>query len=797
MMKKRFSILLIAIKVALVASSQSIWDARHLSDVKAWLDRPFYAGAYNRLLDRADGLLGEKPLTVMMKDKTAASGDKHDYMSQARYYWPDPSKPDGLPYINVDGVSNPEINRLDRIRLGVTADRIKTLALAWYFSGDEKYAAKATEFIRAWFLDKETAMNPNLEYAQVAPGHFNDRGRSYGLIDTYSFVEMLDAVALLENSRSFSKKDSKDLKKWFASLTQWMLTSHQGIEEAKAANNHSIAYDAQILAFALYTGDRSTAEKIVRAFPEKRIFSQIKPDGSQPHELGRTLAYHYSNYNIEHMIDVLLMSKNMGLNIDNATSPDGVNFYKSVDFIAGYVGKDVSSWPYKQISGWDSATQNVCKSLYRTAGWLLADSDVPEDIRRRKFYMSLYENNRILDENDIFNLIYFKADEIDDAFAFADQQLSVAVADATKARKKEENARKRRVIPRTLSEDGSLGMVHPHDWCSGFFAGSLWQLYDYSKKPRHRQEAISWTWPIEEAKWHKGTHDLGFMMNNSFGKGYELTAEQSYRDVLLQSAKTLVTRYNPIVNSIRSWDHNRDKWAFPVIIYNMMNLEMLFRATQLTGDSIYWNIAVNHANTTMKNHFRNDHSSFHVVDYDPETGSVRGKFTHQGYADDSFWSRGQGWGLYGFAMCYRFTGNKEYLKKSEAIADFILGLPNMPADKIPYWDMKTPDVNACTPDNINESVARDASAAAIIASGLYELSTYVSSEKGQDYVAYADKILDSLNRHYRSEVGDNHGFLLLHSTGHHPGGVEIDVPLNYADYYYLEALSRKRNLKNK
>lgn len=796
MMKKRFSPLLIAFIVAFTASSQSIWDTRHLSDVKASIERPFYAGVYNKLINKADGLLDEKPLTVMMKDKTAASGDKHDYMSQARYYWPDPSKPDGRPYINVDGVSNPEINRLDRIRLGVTADRIKTLALAWYFSGDEKYAAKATEFIRAWFLDKETSMNPNLEYAQVAPGHFNDRGRSYGLIDTYSFVEMLDAVTLLEGSASFSKKDSKSLKKWFADLTEWMLKSPQGIEEANAANNHSVAYDAQILAFALYTGDKATAEKIVKAFPEKRIFRQIKPDGSQPHELTRTLAYHYSNYNIEHFIDVMLMAKKMGLDIDKAVSPEGVNFYKSVDFIAGYVGKDVKSWPYQQISGWDGATQNVCKSLYRSAGYLLDGSDAPEDMRRIKEYMSLYANNRVLDENDIFNLIYFKADDVDDAFAFAAEQLAFAVVDADKARKREENARKRRVIPRTLNSDGSLAMVHPHDWCSGFFAGTLWQLYEYTKKPQHRHLAVSWTWPIEEAKWHKGTHDLGFMMNNSFGKGYEVTDEQSYRDVVLQSAKTLITRYSPVVKSIRSWDHNRDKWAYPVIIDNMMNLEMLFQATRLTGDSIYWNVAVAHANTTLKNHFRDDHSSFHVVDYDPETGAVRGKFTYQGYADDSFWSRGQGWGLYGFAMCYRFTGNKEYLKKSEDIADFIISLPNLPADMIPYWDMKTPDVNDCTPDKVNDSVARDASAAAIIASGLYELSTYVSPEKRQTYIEYADKVLDGLNSHYRSEVGSNHGFLLLHSTGHHPGGVEIDVPLNYADYYYLEALHRKRNLAN-
>lgn len=793
MMRNRICLLLAVVFAVFPAQSQSMWDKAHLSDVKNRIDAPFYGKAYGNLIKHADALLEEEPLSVMMKEKTPASGDKHDYMSQARYYWPNPDRPDGRPYVSRDGLSNPEINRLDRIRLGMTADRIKVLSLAWYFSGDEKYARKASELIKVWFLNKDTAMNPNLEYAQVAPGHFNDKGRSYGLIDTYSFVEMLDAVALLENSASFSKKDSKALKKWFAALTDWMLKSPQGVEESKAANNHSVAYDAQIIAFSLYTGDTATARKVISELPEKRIFPQIKPDGSQPHELRRTLAYHYSNYNLEHLIDIALMAKSLGMSVDKATSPEGSNFYKAMDFLAAYVGKDASEWPYEQISGWDGAVQNVCKSLYRTANCLM-DSDSQADGSRRKLYNRLYAENRVLNPADIFNLIYFKADDMDDAFAFAADQFSVAITDATKARKEQENARRRRVIPRTLEADGSLSIVHPHDWCSGFFAGSLWQLYDYSNIPAHREQAVSWTWPIEEAKWHKGTHDLGFMMNNSFGKAYDITGEQSYRDVVIQSAKSLITRYNPVVKSIRSWDHNRDKWAFPVIIDNMMNLEMLFRATQLTGDSVYWNVAVNHANTTLKNHFRDDHSSYHVVDYDPATGNVRGKFTHQGYADDSFWSRGQGWGLYGFAMCYRFTGDRAYLKKSEDIADFVLSLPNMPADMVPYWDMKMPEVNDCTPDKVNEKVARDASSAALIASGLYELSEYVSPEKSRRYIAAADKIVDSLNKFYRAPLGSNHGFLLLHSTGHHPGGVEIDVPLNYADYYYLEALTRQRAL---
>ena len=286
------------------------------------------------------------------------------------------------------------------------------------------------------------------------------------------------------------------------------------------------------------------------------------------------------------------------------------------------------------------------------------------------------------------------------------------------------------------------------------------------------------------------------MMNCSFGKAYELTGERSYRDVVRPSARALITRYSDRVKSIRSWDHNRDRWKYPVIIDNMMNLEMLFRATELTGDSPCFRVAVNHANPTLKNHFRPDFSSYHVVDYDPATGEVRMKCTHQGHADDSFWSRGQGWGVYGYAMCYRFTHDPAYLAQAAGIADFILGWPNMPEDMIPYWDMKEPRVAGRSDSAPVADVPRDASAAALIASGLYELSAYVDAERAARYRAAADRMVESLNRSYRAETGTNHGFLLLHSTGNLPAGSEIDVPLCYADYYYLEAAARKEALDN-
>ena len=368
--------------------------------------------------------------------------------------------------------------------------------------------------------------------------------------------------------------------------------------------------------------------------------------------------------------------------------------------------------------------------------------------------------------------------------ARADEQLRYALKCTAEARK---TAKGDRVTPRSIDKDGNLVLVGPKDWCSGFFAGTLWQMYQYSHEQYWRENAVSNTWLIESAKWHKGTHDLGFMIGDSFGKAYQLTGEQSYRDVMLQAARTLCTRFSPKVGCIRSWDHNADKWKFPVIIDNMMNLEMLFEAYQLTGDKSFYDIAVSHADVTMKNHFRDDYSSFHVVDYDPVTGAVRSRVTHQGYSDDSFWSRGQGWALYGYTMCYRYTHDRRYLEQAKNVAKFLFSLKNMPEDGIFYWDMKDPAI----PD-----APRDASSAALVASAFYELQGYVDAELGKQYKAYADKIVNSLIDHYQAPVGSNQGFLLLHSTGHKPGNSEIDVPINYADYFYMEALQRKALLDN-
>ncbi|MEI6950214.1 glycoside hydrolase family 88 protein [Paraflavisolibacter sp. H34] len=367
-------------------------------------------------------------------------------------------------------------------------------------------------------------------------------------------------------------------------------------------------------------------------------------------------------------------------------------------------------------------------------------------------------------------------------FAAAEKQTAVMLDEIQKAKAKPGSAGL--VSPRSL-ENGELKLVPSRDWTSGFFPGVLWYLYEYTGKDRWQQQARSFTAPIEQEQWNGATHDMGFKVYCSVGNGYRLTGDPHYKEVLVQSARTLASRFHPVVGTLRSWDR-RDKWGFPVIIDNMLNLELLFAATRLSGDSSFYRIAVSHATTTMKNHFRPDYSSYHVVDYDTLTGKVVKRTTHQGYAHESAWARGQGWGVYGFTMCFRETHDSAYLRQAEHIADFILGHPHLPKDKVPYWDFNAPDI---------PKAPRDASAAAVIASGLYELSRY--SQQGKRYRAAADKMIKSLTRHYRAPIGQAKGFLLVHSTGHKPNESEVDAPLSYADYYYLEALLRRKKLNEK
>ncbi|MCK5692302.1 MAG: glycoside hydrolase family 88 protein [Bacteroidales bacterium] len=342
----------------------------------------------------------------------------------------------------------------------------------------------------------------------------------------------------------------------------------------------------------------------------------------------------------------------------------------------------------------------------------------------------------------------------------------------------------KRVVPRTINKDGSLAVVPAGDWTSGFYPGVLWYMYELTGEVEWKEKAINYTDLLEDQQFNGSDHDVGFRMFCSYGNALRITGDESYISVLEQSAKTLIARYYANVGCIRSWDFNQENWQCPVIIDNMMNLELLFWASEQTSDPVYHNIAFTHAVTTMENHFRSDNSSIHVVDYDTITGDVRKIDTHQGYSDESAWSRGQAWGLYGYTATYRLTDHIDFLKQAERIAGFLLEHPNMPEDLVPYWDYDAPGI----PDE-----PRDVSAAAIMASALYELCRY--SENGAMFKAKADKIMESLGTTYASAPGENYGFILGHSVGAKPSESEVDVPINYADYYYLEALLRKKKLE--
>ncbi len=355
-------------------------------------------------------------------------------------------------------------------------------------------------------------------------------------------------------------------------------------------------------------------------------------------------------------------------------------------------------------------------------------------------------------------------------------------------------------IPRTTDKNNNLTTTDIYGWTSGFFAGSLWYLYDLTGDAKWKSEAVRRTEALDTIQYWSGSHDVGFMINCSYGNALEATGNEAYKKVIIQTAESLSKRYNPNVKCIKSWDYReawdgKTKWYYPVIIDNMMNLELLFKATKLSGNEKYRDIAIQHALTTMKNHYRQDYSSYHVVDYDTVTGKVLDKATCQGFTDGSSWARGQAWGLYGFTVCYRYTKDKKFLDFAEHVADYIIHYPGLPDDMVPYWDYNVKDKGLKPEWSYNPSdypvIPRDASAAAITCSALYELAGY-AGEKGAGYRKAADKILNSLESPAYLAIGSsNNYFILNHSVGSIPHGVEIDVPLVYADYYFLEALVRQ------
>lgn len=346
------------------------------------------------------------------------------------------------------------------------------------------------------------------------------------------------------------------------------------------------------------------------------------------------------------------------------------------------------------------------------------------------------------------------------------------------------------LLPRNVDQGKTDWRFVPYrDWTSGFFSGILWYLYEASGEEKWFDEADHYSRILTPLCANPATdHDLGFQIYSSFGNGYRLKNSPVYKALLQGAAYELSKLYNSKVGTILSWPGMVQKmnWPHNTIIDNMINLELLFWASKNGGSAALYDQALNHARVTMKNQFRKDHTVYHVVVYDTLTGKSIKKVTHQGYADESMWARGQAWAIYGYTMCYRETKEKEFLDFAQKVSDVYL--QRLPEDGIPYWDFDAPGI---------PNVPRDASAAAITASGLLELSALLPDvKKAKYYREMAEKMLIELSSE-RYQSRDKNTAFLMHSTGHHPNGTEIDASIIYADYYYLEALLRLKKLQQK
>jgi chondroitin AC lyase len=354
-----------------------------------------------------------------------------------------------------------------------------------------------------------------------------------------------------------------------------------------------------------------------------------------------------------------------------------------------------------------------------------------------------------------------------------------------------------------MSNSGRLVTTGKYDWTPGFFPGSLWYLYELTGDSQWRDRAKQWTETLAPLQTFTGHHDLGFMMYCSYGNAERLAPDSTYNKILVRSAQSLATRFSPRTQAIKSWNYRKawdgtTEWFYPVIIDNMMNLEMLFYASRVSGDPRYRDIAVRHAETTMKNHFRKDFTTYHVVNYDTLSGRVLNQATCQGYSDNSTWARGQAWAIYGYTMVYRETKDPRFLRVAEKATTAYL--KRLPADLVPRWDFNA-GMKGYQPEGDSYAVKfpgtelKDASAAAIVCSALFELGQLTGKRK---YTSLAIKMLHSLaSPAYTAKLGTNDDFLLMHSVGSIPHENEIDKPLVYADYYYLEALARYKRLLEK
>ena len=733
---------------------------------------PAIQPAFVAVLDRATAALVVTPATVTVKTRVPPSGDKRDYMSLGPYWWPDTTKPDGLPFIRRDGVVNPESRRdHDGWRWQGMASSVEALALAQYFTGDVKYGAAAARHLRVWFLDSATRMNPNAQYAQSIPGV--SAGRGVGIIDLRHMPHLLDAVRLLEHIGALTPAERQGLTSWFRQYLDWLRTSENGREERAAENNHGTWYDAQAASLALFVGDTAFARELIDVSARRRIAAQIKPDGSQPLELGRTRPLHYSLFNLDPYTQLAEMGRHLGIDLWSYRATGSGSIVDALRLVAPYTDAS-KAWSKPDVAPIEPAVFLVplrrAADATTDAAFAEAIGRLPVSLTRSHISVLLHPGTASAGQTAFDSLMQHALDH-------AAQRLR---ATAVSLDPKDG-------YPRFTAPDGSWERRPANQWTSGFFSGSLWYMYQLTRDDEWKRLAEKWTDSLERVKTIRTTHDLGFMLFDSFGHGYLLTGNSHYRDVVIEGSRSLVTRYNPAVGAIKSWDterqtDHRGQWKYPVIVDNLMNLEMLFWAARNGGDTSWHSLAERHALTSARAHVRPDGSTAHVALFDPTTGALERTVTWQGYADSSTWARGQAWAIHGFTTSFGKTGNPALLAAARRAADHFIG--NLPPDGVPYWDFRHPLI---------PRTERDASAAAIASAGLFDLARRVDRADSERYRAAAERILGALASGYLT-AGTPNAAILQHSVGGRPQNVEVDVGIVYADYYFVEALLRRHGL---
>jgi len=725
---------------------------------------------FDALLDSARAALAAPPLSVMQKRNTPSSGDKHDYMSMAPYWWPDSSKPNGLPFMRRDGQMYPE-SRVDHdgLRLQRTIVRVQTLSLAWYFTGEARYARGATKFLRVFFLDSATRMNPNLRFAQAVLGVTDGRGT--GIIDTRHMPDLVDALRLLDGAPGWTATYRAGMLAWCRGYLQWLHESKNGAEERAATNNHGTFYDEQVLALALFVGDTALARQTIGVSGPARIAAQIDADGRQPQELARTRPMHYSLFNLDAFTMLAEMGRHVGVDLWHYVAPTGGSIERALLFMAPFADPAVK-FPLPEIG---EAEPSLYPAPMRRAAAALGDARFAAVLAHLPMEQQTADFSRF----DEPGAPARGAAAID---IVVQRALYRAAAQLRRSATALDPANG---YPRATDATGNWEQRPPNLWTSGFFAGTLWYMYQRDRSPAWRALAERWTTGLEPNKTITTTHDLGFMLFDSFGHGYLLTGDAHYRDVVMDACRSLATRFDAKVGAIKSWNtlggpDARTAWQYPVIIDNLMNLEMLFWAGSHGGDTAWLRLAERHALTSVRVHVRADGSTAHVALFDPATGTFQRTVTWQGFADSSAWARGQAWAIHGLATAYGRTKRPALLAAAQRVADWYVA--HLPTDAVPYWDFRHPAI---------PNTERDASAAAIAASGLYDLARRSNAAAAARYRAAADRMIVSLASGYLAPQTPR-GAILAHSTGGRPQGSEVDVGLVYADYFFVEALLRRQ-----